>query len=97
MPEVLLFQSAVLMVVLLIAVAVKAFAFVNALLWSAESYHAAGKLTKNAWVVILGVGLAAQIILITASPLNLIHLAASIAALVYVLDVRPAMASLTRR
>lgn len=92
-----MFQSTVLMVVLLIAVVVKAFAFINALLWPAAAYDAAGKLTKNAWVAILGVGLAAQIILITASPLNLIHLIASIAALVYVLDVRPALRSLTRR
>ncbi|CAM3267085.1 DUF2516 domain-containing protein [Nocardioides dubius] len=92
-----MFQSTVLMVVLLIAVVVKAFAFINALLWPAAAYDAAGKLTKNAWVAILGVGLAAQIILITGSPLNLIHLIASIAALVYVLDVRPALRSLTRR
>ncbi len=97
MIEILEFQSTVMLVVLLIALVVKTYAFVNSLLWSAEHYHAAGKLTKPAWCAILGVGLAAQIILISASPLNLIHLVASVAAIVYVVDVRPALASLTRR
>lgn len=97
MIEILEFQSTVLLVVLLIAVVVKTYAFVNSLMWSAEHYTAAGKLTKPAWCAILGVGLAAQIIMIGASPLNLIHLAFSVAAIVYVVDVRPAMAGLTRR
>ena len=91
------FQSGVLLIVLIIALAVKTFAFVNALLWSAQHYEAAGKLSKPAWVAILGVGFAAQVLLVQASPLNLIHLIASVAAIVYIVDVRPAMASLTRR
>ncbi len=94
---ILAFQSSVLLLVLLVALVLKTYAFVNSLLWSAQHYEAAGKLSKPAWVAILGIGLAAQILLIQASPLNLIHLAASIAAIVYVVDVRPAMASLTRR
>lgn len=91
------FQSGVMLVVLIISLVVKTYAFVNSLLWSAQHYEAAGKLTKPAWVAILGVGFAAQIILVGASPLNIIHLIASVAAIVYIVDVRPAMASLTRR
>ena len=86
-----------LLLVTIILLVVKIFAFVNALMFSAESYVAAGKLTKPAWVLILGLGLALQVLLITASPINLIGLVFTIAALVYLADVRPALASLTRR
>lgn len=83
--------------VILVAVAVKAFAFINALLWPAASYTAANKLTKPAWLAILGLGFAAQLLLIQASPINPIHLIASIAAIVFLVDVRPAVSGLTRR
>jgi hypothetical protein len=83
--------------VILVAVAVKAFAFINALLWPAASYTAANKLTKPAWLAILGLGFAAQLLLIQASPINPIHLIASIAAIVFLVDVRPAVADLTKR
>ena len=83
--------------VILVAVAVKAFAFINALLWPAASYTAANKLTKPAWLAILGLGFAAQLLLIQASPINPIYLIASIAAIVFLVDVRPAVSGLTRR
>ncbi|WP_235736585.1 DUF2516 family protein [Nocardioides alcanivorans] len=97
MSGIIAFQSGVMLIVLIIALVVKTYALVNALLWSAQHYEAAGKLTKPAWVAILGVGFAAQIILIEASPLNIIHLIASVAAIVYIVDVRPAMATLRSR
>ncbi|KQY50911.1 MULTISPECIES: DUF2516 family protein [unclassified Nocardioides] len=90
-------EGYVMLAVVFIAIAVKVFAFVNALLWPAEAYHAANKLTKPAWVGILGVALAAQLLLIDSSPLNLLHLIGSIAAIVYLVDVRPAVQELTRR
>lgn len=83
--------SAVLAIVLL---AVKIFAFVNALLYSTESYTAAGKLTKPAWCIILGLAVAVQALLYQILFLNL---ALTIAALVYLADVRPALAGLRRR
>ena len=83
--------------VILVAVAVKAFAFINALLWPAASYATANKLTKPAWLAILGLGFAAQLLLIQASPINPIHLIASIAAIVFLVDVRPAVSGLTQR
>lgn len=89
-------ESYVSLVIVLALLAVKGFAFVNALSWPAEYYSAAGKLTKPAWGAILGLGLAAQILLI-GSPMSLIHIVFTVAALVYLADVRPALAALTRR
>ena len=89
------FQSTFMLVVLVVLLAVKGFAFVNALTWSVEAYDAAGKLTKQAWCLITGLGFAAQLILIGSSPLGLIHLVFTIAALVYLADVRPALAEVT--
>ena len=58
----------------IILLVVKIFAFVNSLMFSAESYVAAGKLTKPVWALILGLGVALQVLLIDASPINLIGL-----------------------
>lgn len=90
-------EDAVILGAILVALAVKAFAFVNALMWPGEAYPAANKLTKPAWLAILGLGLAAQLLLIRAHPINPIHLIASIAAIVFIVDVRPAISELTRR
>lgn len=73
---------------------VKIFALVSALLYSSESYVAAGKLTKPAWCAILGVAVVLQLVPIS---LSIINLAMTIAALVYLADVRPALAGLRRR
>lgn len=73
---------------------VKVIAFVNSLLHSPQAYEAANKLTKPAWNVILGIGLAVHVIGI---PIPFVNLAFTIAALVYLVDVRPALRSLTRR
>lgn len=87
-------QSYLMLAVFVALMAVKVFAFVSSLLFSTESYRAADKLTKPAWCAILGLGLACQFLF---SPLNFINLAFTIGALVYLADVRPALASLTRR
>ena len=81
-----------LMMVVLLAVTI--FAFVNSLLYSAESYVAAGKMTKPAWNIILGLAVLLQLI---PAGLFLIRIALIIAALVYLADVRPALAGLRRR
>ena len=74
---------------------VKFFAFINSLLYSGEAYGAANKLTKPAWVIILGLGLAVQVII--GGVLGIFSIVFTIAAFVYLADVRPALASLTRR
>ena len=88
-------ESGFMLLVLVIVVGVKIYAFANSLMFSAESYPAANKLTKPAWGIILGLGLVLQLLWV--SPLNMINLAFTIAAFVYLADVRPALRSLTRR
>lgn len=73
---------------------IKIFAFVSSLLYSAESYNAADKLNKATWTIVLGVGVALQLLPIN---LTIINLAMTVAALVYLADVRPALAGLRRR
>ncbi len=89
-------EGITMLVIEIVLLAVKIFAFVNALRFSDEAYRAAGKLNKAAWTIILGLGVVAQIVL-AGSPLNLINLALTVAALVYLADVKPALTSLTRR
>ena len=84
-----------MMIVELVLLVVKIFAFVNSLMYSAQAYDAANKLTKPAWTIILGLGVAVQLVL--GGSLGIIGLIFTIAALVYLADVRPALASLTRR
>jgi hypothetical protein len=84
-----------LLLVELVLVAVKIFAFVNSLMYSSESYSAANKLSKPAWAIILGLGLVVQLVM--GGPLGFLNIAFTIAAFVYLADVRPALASLTRR
>jgi len=83
------------LLVVFVLLAVKIFAFVNCLLFPAEAYEAAGKLTKPAWAIILGLG--ALISVLAAGMPFLISLAFTIAALVYLADVRPALSGLRRR
>lgn len=91
---VFLLEGYIALAVFFVLLVVKLFAFSSALLYSAESYEAAGKLTKPAWCTILGVAVVLQLV-----PLNLmlVNIAATIAALVYLADVRPALAGLRRR
>lgn len=72
----------------------QAFAFVDAVTHRPDAYVAADKLTKNAWMIILGLGVVAHMLFW--SPLSLFNLIGIIAALVYIVDVRPTLRSLTR-
>jgi Protein of unknown function (DUF2516) len=69
-------------------------AFVDALVRPAAGFVAAGKLTKPAWAAITG--LAALIILWQQNPISFLGLPAIIAAVVYLVDVRPAVRGLRR-
>ena len=83
------------LVVAFVLLVVKIFAFVNSLMHSNEEYEAAGKLTKTAWTLILGLGVVVQLLL--GGPLGLLNIVFTIAAFVYLADVRPAIAGLRRR
>lgn len=82
------------LVVAFVLLVVKIFAFVNSLMHSNEEYEAAGKLTKTAWSLILGLGVVVQLLL--GGPLGLLNIVFTIAAFVYLADVRPAIAELRR-
>ncbi len=82
-------------IVEIVLLVVKLFAFINSLMYSAEAYDAANKLTKPAWTIILGLGLVVQVVM--GGPLGIINLVFTVAAFVYLADVRPALSSLTRR
>jgi hypothetical protein len=76
--------------------AVKLFALISALSFSTEHYRAAGKWTKQGWCILLGVAVLLQV-LPGLMPISIIWLAFTIAAFVYLADVRPALSSLRRR
>ena len=88
------FESGVLGVLFLVLVVVKAWALIDAVARPTAAFPAADKLTKPAWLWILGLGLVAHVVF--ASPIGLLSIAGTIAAFVYLLDVRPAVSSLTR-
>ena len=73
---------------------VKVWAFVDALTRRTDAYVAAGKLTKPAWLLILGLSVAAA--LLWPSALGLFSIIGTVAAFVYLLDVKPALVSVTR-
>ena len=83
------------LVVAFVLLVVKIFAFVNSLMHSNDEYEAAAKLTKTAWSLILGLGVVVQLLL--GGPLGLLNIVFTIAAFVYLADVRPAIAGLRRR
>ena len=87
-------QSGIVLLVFFVLLAVKIYAFISSLTFSAESYEAAGKLTKPAWTILLGLAVVLQLLFNGSVLLSLIF---TIAAFVYLADVRPALAGLTRR
>ena len=68
-------------------------AFVDALVRPASGYVAAGKLTKPAWAAITGL---AALVIFWQGPMSFLGLPAVIAAVVYLVDVRPAVKGLRR-
>ena len=56
---------------------------------------AADKLTKQAWLIILGLALVAHMIFW--EPLQFLNLVGAVAAIVYMVDVRPALRAVTGR
>jgi len=88
------FDSLVFLVLYLAAQALTVWAFVDALVRPANGFVATGKLTKPAWLAITG--LAAVILYLTKNPIALLGLPAIVAAVVYLVDVRPAVRGLHR-
>ena len=93
--HVFFFESGVLLVLYLGLAVVKGWALVDAVLRPAPAFPAVDKMTKAAWLWILGLGLVAHVVF--GSPFALLSIMGTIAAFVYLVDVRPAVASVTRR
>jgi len=89
------FENLVYEIAFFVLLGVKVFAFVDALVRPAQAYVAAGKLTKPAWSLILGLTVA--VALVWPSVIGIFSIVGIVAAFVYLLDVRPALVSVTRR
>lgn len=86
-------EGQVSLLIALAMLAVKIFAFVSSLTFAGDAYEAAGKLTKPAWTIILGLGAVLQLLLVG----TILNLVFTVAALVFIVDVRPALSGLRRR
>ena len=91
MANLLSFQATAASYVLLVLLLIKIFAFVDALLRRPDAFEAAGKLTKPAWLLILGLAVLCDAFLSS----TLLIIAGIVAAFVYLLDARPAIKSVT--
>jgi hypothetical protein len=87
-------KSGIMLLATVAMFAVQAFAFVDAVSHKPEAYVAADKLTKPAWLIILGIALAAHMLIW--NPMSFLNLIGTVAAIVYLVDARPALRSLTR-
>ena len=87
------FQELVFFVLYWGVLALTLWAFVDSLIRPANGFVAAGKLTKPGWAAITGL---AALILFWQGPMSFLGLPAVIAAVVYLVDVRPAVRGLRR-
>lgn len=71
----------------IIGIPVGAYAFVHALMQRADAFTAVNKLTKPAWLGITGAAL--LVLVLFPGPTTFLWLPGIIAALVYIVDVRP--------
>ena len=85
------FDAVIYLVLYYGALALTAYALVDALVRPAAGYVAAGKLTKPGWAAIL---LLAVLVVLWQGPMSFLGLPAMIAAVVYLVDVRPAVRQL---
>ncbi len=87
------FQELIFFVLYWGVLALAVWAFVDALIRPANGFVAAGKLTKPGWAAITGI---ATLAAFWFGPLHFFGLPAVIAAVVYLVDVRPAVRGLRR-
>lgn len=80
------------LLLLLVALALSLGAFINCLLQRADAFPAIGTLSKSAWLALIGVTFVLALLLsYGGGGLGLFSLIALAVALVYLLDVRPAV------
>jgi hypothetical protein len=88
-------QGTFLMLVTLALFVAQAWAFIDAVSRRPEAFVAADKLTKPAWLLILGLALVAHMLIW--NPISFLNLLGAVAAIVYIVDARPAIRALTQR
>jgi hypothetical protein len=88
-------QSTFMLILTVALFVVQAWTFVDALTRRPDQFVAADKMTKQAWLIILGIALLAHAIFW--DPVNFLNLAGAVAAIVYMVDVRPALRAVTGR
>jgi hypothetical protein len=88
-------QSTLFLIISVALFAVQAWAFADAAFRRPDAFVAADKLTKPGWMIILGIALVAH--LLVWNPVSFLNLIGAVAAIVYMVDARPAMQALTRR
>ncbi|MDF2091652.1 DUF2516 family protein [Knoellia sp. 3-2P3] len=89
-------QSTVALLLGLAALALEVFAFVDALRHRPDAYVAAGKRTKQFWLIVTGVSALVGFVTFF-SPLNLFGILAVVGAGIYLADVRPALQQVSGR
>lgn len=85
----------ILMLVSLVMFAVQGFAFIDATRHAPQAYPAIDRGSKTGWLIGLGLGVLAHMVFW--QPLNFLNLIGIVAALIYVLDVRPNLLAVTGR
>lgn len=93
-PGIYSIQNLVMVVLGSIALIVEGFAFIDAVRHRDEVYRAAGKRTKQFWLIVTGAGLAVGFVT-WPGVLGILGIAAFVAAAVYLADVRPALRQIT--
>lgn len=83
------FQDLVFWALFAAGMGLKVYAFIEALRTDAQAFAYAGKRTKGFWLAITGVALAVNVVVF--SPLFFLNVIGVVGALVYLVDVRPAV------
>ena len=89
-------QSLVLLLLGSLAFLMQVFALVDAARHRPDAFVAAGKRTKQFWVIVLAVATALGFVSVL-NPLNIFSLLAVVAAGIYLADVRPALRQVSGR
>lgn len=87
-------QGWVMVVLGAAALGLQLWAFGHAAVTRADAFVAAGKRTKQFWMVVTGVASLIGFVFLFNQPLNIFNLIAVVAAAVYLSDVRPAVGSI---
>lgn len=90
-------ESQILSGLSIVLLVVKVFALADAVVRRDALYVAADKQNKAFWLLILGVFLVLHLLPLARSPINLLNMIGTVAAFVYLADVRPALQYLSKR